>query len=118
MVQHPAPWSRPAPGPLLDHLDPTWSTLCNHTPEIADQGGSRWNRGTIGIMVLGVGPEALWSHFYILLIEDEKEWEVESILDYRERYGRGQFLVKWKGYPNSENSWEPVEGLESGQDLV
>jgi len=26
--------------------------------------------------------------------------------------------VKWKGYPNSENSWEPVEGLESAEDLV
>ena len=51
-------------------------------------------------------------------IDDEKEWEVESILDYRERYGRGQFLVKWKGYPNSENSWEPVEGLENAQDVV
>ena len=30
-----------APGPPLDHLDPTWSTSCNHTPEIAVQGGSR-----------------------------------------------------------------------------
>ena len=39
-----------------------------------------------------------------ILINDEKEWEVESILDYRERHGRGQFLVKWKGYHNSENS--------------
>jgi len=26
--------------------------------------------------------------------------------------------VKWKGYPNSENSWEPVEGLENMEDLV
>ena len=28
-----------APGPLLVRLDPAWSTSCNHTPEIADQGG-------------------------------------------------------------------------------
>ena len=28
------------PGLLLGHLDPAWSTLCNHTPEIVDQGGS------------------------------------------------------------------------------
>ena len=57
-----------AHGPLLVHLDPAWFTLCNHTPEIADQGGSRWTRGTMGTMELGVGPEALWSCFYILLM--------------------------------------------------
>ena len=39
-----------------------------------------------------------------ILIDDEKEWEVETILAFRERRGRGQFLVKWKGYPASENS--------------
>ena len=26
--------------------------------------------------------------------------------------------MKWNRYPNSENSWEPVEGLENAQDLV
>ena len=52
-----------------------------------------------------------------ILIDDEKEREVESILYYREWYGRGQFLVQWKGYANSENSWEPVDGLENTQDL-
>jgi len=25
--------------------------------------------------------------------------------------------VKWKGYPNRENSWEPVEGLENAEHL-
>jgi len=29
-----------------------------------------------------------------ILIDDEKEWEVETILDHRTRHGRGQFLVK------------------------
>ena len=57
-----------APGPLLVHLDSAWSTSCNHTLEIADQGGSRWTRGTMGTMELGVGPGALWSCFYILLM--------------------------------------------------
>jgi len=53
-----------------------------------------------------------------ILIDDEKDWEVEMILDDRTRHGRGQFLVQWKGYPNSENSWEPVEGLENAEDLA
>ena len=53
-----------------------------------------------------------------IIIDDEKEWEVESIVEYRERQGRGQFLVKWKGYPNSKNSGEQIEGLGNAQDLV
>ena len=41
------------------------------------------------------------------VIEGEEEYEVEAILDTR-RHGRGQklqYLVHWKGYPNSNNSW-------------
>ena len=53
-----------------------------------------------------------------ILIDDEKEWEVEAILDFNEWHDMGQFLVRWKGSPNSENSWELVEGLEKGEDLV
>ena len=39
--------------------------------------------------------------------EGEEEYEIESIIDSR-RHGRGrkrQYLVHWKGYPNSDNSW-------------
>ena len=41
------------------------------------------------------------------LIEDEEEYEVEAIRDVR-RTGRSkqlQYLVHWKGYPNSDDSW-------------
>jgi hypothetical protein len=41
------------------------------------------------------------------LIDGEEEYEVESILKSR-RYGRGrkvQYLVKWKGYADSDNEW-------------
>ena len=65
-TQHYGPAS--APGPLLVHHDPAWSTSCNHTPEIVDQGASRWTKGTMGTMELGVIPGALWSCFYILLM--------------------------------------------------
>ncbi len=49
------------------------------------------------------------------LVEGEKEFEVEKILDAQPR-GRGHkmhFLVKWKGYPTSDNSWEPRENLHA-----
>jgi len=41
------------------------------------------------------------------LIDNEEEYEVEKILDTRQ-FGRGwkkQYLIKWKGYPNSDNEW-------------
>ena len=52
----------------LDHLDPAWSTSCNHTRKIVVHAGSRWTRGTTGTMELSGGPGALWSHFCILLM--------------------------------------------------
>jgi hypothetical protein len=50
-----------------------------------------------------------------ILIEDENEWEVEAILDERLRRGKRQFLVRWVGYPPSEDSWQPEEDLENAQ---
>ena len=41
------------------------------------------------------------------LIDGEEEYEVEEIINER-RHGRNrklQYLIKWKGYPSSENSW-------------
>jgi hypothetical protein len=41
------------------------------------------------------------------LVEGEEEYEVETVLASR-RFGRGkklQYLVKWKGYPDSDNQW-------------
>src|SRR6267378_193978 len=41
------------------------------------------------------------------LINGEEEYEVERIINSR-RFGRGrqvQYLVKWRGYPDSNNQW-------------
>jgi hypothetical protein len=41
------------------------------------------------------------------LINGEEEYEIERVVDLQ-RHGRGgkiQYLVKWKGYPDSENQW-------------
>ena len=49
------------------------------------------------------------------LINGEEEYEVEKILRHETR-GRGRkmhFLVKWKGYPTSDNSWEPRENIHA-----
>ena len=41
------------------------------------------------------------------LVANQKEYEIEKVLDVR-HYGRKktqQYLVKWKGYPDSDNEW-------------
>jgi hypothetical protein len=40
-------------------------------------------------------------------VEEEDTFEVETILQEK----NGQYLIKWKGYPDSENSWEPLKNL-------
>ena len=45
------------------------------------------------------------------IVDRDEEYEVEAILNHR-HYGRGrklQYLIKWKGYPSADNTWEPVE---------
>lgn len=39
-------------------------------------------------------------------------YEVESIIDRRvNKYGLVEYLIKWKDYPSSQNTWEPKKNL-------
>jgi len=53
------------------------------------------------------------------LIEDVEEYEVEAIVNHRQhgRQRQLQYLIKWRGYPSSDNTWEP-EGNVHAEDLV
>ena len=51
------------------------------------------------------------------LIDNEEEYEVEQILDSRTR-GRNhcvQYLVKWVGYPDSDNQWLDADQLTADE---
>lgn len=44
-------------------------------------------------------------------MSEEENWEVERILKTKETQDGTMYLVKWKGFPESENTWEPFENL-------
>jgi transposase InsO family protein len=46
--------------------------------------------------------------------QENQEWEVEEIL---EKKGQ-KYLVKWKGYPDEDNTWEPRTHLKNCQNLL
>ena len=50
---------------------------------------------------------------------DHMEFFVESIVSHRGNPNRStiEFLVKWRDYPESENSWEPYSNLRNNEIL-
>ena len=49
------------------------------------------------------------------VLEDEEEYEVEKILDHRGEGPETEYLIKWKGCEDDENTWEPLSNLTSAQ---
>jgi len=44
--------------------------------------------------------------------DGDGEYIVEKILEKRIKNGKVEFFLKWKGYPDTENSWEPELNLD------
>ena len=50
-------------------------------------------------------------------VEGNEEYEVEAILSHHlHKNCETTYLIKWKGYNSSENSWEPEPNLTNAEE--
>jgi hypothetical protein len=52
------------------------------------------------------------------LINGEEEFEIEAIISHRKLQNKLQYLVSWKGYPSSDNSWLPEKDLTNAKEIL
>jgi len=51
-------------------------------------------------------------------VEGEEEYIVEEILDSHLRCNKLEFLVKWEGYTNENNLWEPEDNCKNAHHTI
>ena len=51
-------------------------------------------------------------------MSDSNLYEVENILKRRIFKGKREYLIKWKGYPENESTWEPLSHLKYIQYMI
>ena len=46
----------------------------------------------------------------------DDSWDVEAVVQYRTYYRKEQWLIKWQGYGEDRNTWEPkkAQGASAG----
>jgi len=53
-----------------------------------------------------------------VIFDDSEEWEVELILDSKQRYWKLQYVIQWARYNHIRTSWEPLENLDNARELI
>ena len=50
--------------------------------------------------------------------DHDEEYEVDAIIDSHIYKGKLQYLVHWKGYNESERTWEPASNLKNSPEII
>ena len=51
-------------------------------------------------------------------VEGTPEYEVDKVLDSQLKRGKLEYLVKWSGYMDGYNSWEPESNLNNSKEAI
>jgi hypothetical protein len=95
-------------------------TIGNESPEVLSSGLKRNKQQfEAGTNMKDISPEIELPAVTAPIEEEEEEEEyiVEAILDLRKKGARVEYLIKWSGWPDSSNTWEPEANLNCN-DLV
>jgi hypothetical protein len=77
--------------------------------------GNYWLKTIKGKQLKTSYPISRLKQTNIRQIPSNETYEVEKILDHRIINGRIMYFVKWKGYEEDENTWEPEEHFQQTQ---
>ena len=83
--------------------------------------GMQWRHPVFHIFLLKSAPAKVPILTQIsdnYLIKQEKQYEIEQILKHKDINCKWHYLVKWKEYPNSENTWELIMNLDNCKQTI
>jgi hypothetical protein len=52
------------------------------------------------------------------LVQGQEEFEVEAIVGHKPRNNPTHFLIKWKGYPTADNTWQTRKDLNNAKEIL